>query len=329
MRYWRSTGTFKRYKPSWKRPAKRHLAKRRRIAASEPLFRNHARHYQTERIFFNNIKKYGIFALMLGWLVLLIYLPYFRITQVTYAGLSLTQPEEIKPLVENYLISSPLLPTNNYFLIRPQKLIKILQKTFAFSAVEIKKIFPNTLAVTVDEKTSTIVYDTGESYFLLDPSGTAIKYLGSSASSSALVAPTSTTILDEVSASTTTPLVPEHAPNVDFLPRQFKLYPLVYDKSATTSIVLGSPQLLSNETIKNIIKMHRALKEGRIASPSYFIVGGVENNTTIIHTDRPWLIYFNPQADVQTQFDSITTILKNSKPQSYVDVRFGERVYWK
>ncbi|MBU0545664.1 hypothetical protein KKA13_00205, partial [Patescibacteria group bacterium] len=48
-----------------------------------------------------------------------------------------------------------------------------------------------------------------------------------------------------------------------------------------------------------------------------------------VYTSAPWVIYVQPLDDFERQMANLKAVLKTNVPSEYVDLRFGDRVYWK
>lgn len=278
-------------------------------------------------------------ALVVLWLGLMVYLPYFRINSVTFEGLKIIKQEEINKFVwDNYLTGSKLIPANNYFLVSAGQIKNGLLKQYSLNGVEVKKVFPGQLNIIIEEKISSIIYDNGQSYYLLDKEGSVVKYLSQVGVSEYKAAtptemppttPTSTvtsTRVFSISISTTsTPL--EHLPDFKRIKKNFGAFPLVFD--------LREPQLNDKQTevlpaslINSAIDWYGALEKRGIAGVKYFTLDQPSAGLTI-YTNLPWKLYINPSGDLENQIANLKIILRDNNPREYVDMRYGERVFWK
>ena len=58
------------------------------------------------------------------------------------------------------------------------------------------------------------------------------------------------------------------------------------------------------------------------------IIDNIGSGVTVI-TSNTWDVKINPENDIQSQLAKLKIILKENKIQLYVDLRYGERVFWK
>jgi hypothetical protein len=125
------------------------------------------------------IKQCLVPALFLTWFGLLVYLPYFRVTKVVYYGLQMIKKDEVNDYVHSTIFKNhAFLPGNNYFFLNSDKIQAELENKFSVSSVTVTKVFPNEINIELQEKVSTMIYENDNQYFLLDQSGSIIKFLG-------------------------------------------------------------------------------------------------------------------------------------------------------
>lgn len=336
MKHFRSEYAFQKYKPhvSWRQKFLRFFRKKQyTISSAQDSF-----HYKT-----NPFKKHKkpskikikviIFVIFLiAWTICLAYIPYFRINKIDYSGLNNTTKNELDAFVyENFLNKKNILPLNAYFFIDTDKISGELYKKFAFETVEVIKTFPNQLNIKIKEKISSVIYDNGKKYFLLDSGGTAIKYLKD-------VEPyeitqkvvTSSINLLTLNSSSTIPVTTstdEHTPDYKKIKELFGTYPIIYDRRSF-DVEIKQENILPSEHIAAAIAWHKALTEQGIAEPKFFALDNL-NSGVVIDTASSWDILFQPKNNNDAQINTLKEILPTIKPQQYVDLRYGEKVYWK
>jgi len=336
MKHFRSEYAFQKYKPhvSWRQKFLRFFRKKQyAIPSSGDSF-----HYKTNPFKkhkgSNTIKiKVIVFVIFLiAWTVCLAYIPYFRISKINYSGLNNTTRNELNDVIYgDFLNKKSVLPLNAYFFINTGKISNELYKKFAFETVDVKKIFPNQLDIKIKEKISSVIYDNGKKYFLLDSGGTAIKYL-MDVQSYELTQEINTSSFDLLASSTTTPgstssSVQKHTPDYKNITKQFGNYPLVYDRRSF-DIEIKQENILPSEHIAAIITWYKTLTEQGIAEPKFFALDNL-NSGIVIDTADSWDILFQPKNNSDVQISTLKEILPTIKPQQYVDLRYGEKVYWK
>ncbi|MEK7131316.1 MAG: hypothetical protein AAB797_01090 [Patescibacteria group bacterium] len=335
MKHFRSEYAFQKYKPhlSWRKKVLRFFRKKQyTISSPQDSF-----HYKT-----NPFKKHKkpskikvkliiFITLLVAWTICLAYIPYFKINKINYSGLSNTTENELNEFVyENFLNKKSVLPLNAYFFIDTSKISGELYKKFSFETVAVIKEFPNRLDINIKEKISSVIYDNGKKYFLLDSGGTAIKHLRdvetyevtqkfASSTADMLAANSSSTPINTSSA--------EHIPDYKKINKLFGNYPIVYDRRSF-DVEVKQEGILPPEHIAAIIAWYKILAEQGIASLKFFTLDNLNSGITIDTTDS-WSILFQPKNNNDAQINTLKEILLTIKPQQYVDLRYGEKVYWK
>jgi len=179
----------------------------------------------------------------------------------------------------------------NRFLFSKKKLQDFLGQTFAFDQLTIS-LKKQTLSLTVKERTSDIVWKTDKELYLADLKGIITKKIDA---------------LDEK-----TPL------------------PIMIDRNGK-SIAIGE-QILSETQIKNILSFHQLLFAQGISFTETQIDLQVGKWIGVL-TTQGYTILFDPDGDLNAQSDRLSVLLKDtlkdlSKLQ-YIDLRFGDHVYYK
>lgn len=335
MKHFRSEYAFQKYKPhlSWRKRILRFFRKKQyTIASPQDSF-----HYKTNPFKKHKkpskikIKLIVFIALLVAWTICLAYIPYFKINKINFSGLSNTTENELNEFIyENFLNKNSALPLNTYFFIDTNKISASLYKKFSFETVEVIKEFPNRLNINIKEKISSVIYDNGKKYFLLDSGGAAIKYLRdvepyemaqkSISSSTDMLMTTSGLILINTSSV-------EHTPDYKKINKLFGNYPIIYDRRGL-DVEVKQENILPPEHIAAVIVWYKALFEQGIAHLKFFALDNLNSGITIDTADS-WDILFQPKNDNDAQINTLKEILPTIKPQQYVDLRYGEKVYWK
>jgi cell division septal protein FtsQ len=339
MKHFRSEHAFEKYKPhvSWRKKLARFFRKKQQglQAVPEPShYRSHP-FRSAAKPSSAKIKVILFFTLLAFWIACLAYIPYFKINKIEYSGLNNTSKKELDEFInQQFLNKKSRLPLNNYFFISADKISKNLDNTFSFDTVEVNKVFPDKLEINVREKTSSVIYDNGQKYFLLDSGGTVIKYLAD-VEARETTKKTISTIpdLSLVTSSTTSTLMMintstyEHTPNNEKINKLFGQYPIIYDRRGI-STEIKQTNVLPADYISAVLSWYKYLNEQGRMSPKFFILDDL-NSGIAIDTNLSWNIIFQPKKDTATQLTTFKEILPSIKPKDYVDLRFGEKVYWK
>lgn len=343
MRHYKPEYTFAKYKPyqsPWKRffsVFKRKKQKNIYPVRGVPSYKvNPFKKTAKKPITAGRIIGTILFILVIAWMGMLVYMPYFRINNIEYSGLTNLSQREIEEFIKtNYLDGGKIIPSNDYFLVDTNKIQKGLSDKFSAQSIKVEKIFPNRLNVNVVEKQSSLIYDNGQKYFLLDNGGSVIKYLADVNTdeyrvvTTTNVTSTNTPRIIMVSTSSPnniSPTTTEHIPDSDKIKNQFGSYPILFDNRGLT-IAEKELDILPDDLINFIVYWYTDLPKQGI-QPQYFVLDNL-NSGVLIKTNKVWSIFVQPNNDYTSQLNNFKSILKTIKPKEYIDLRFGERVYWK
>lgn len=340
MKHMHSERAFEKYKPhiSWRKKLSLFFARKQQknITPIEtgphykinPFKQRRAEKRRTGP----SIKVLSFFIVASFWLACLLYIPYFHIQKIEYSGLKNNTKQELDSFIyTNYINKKGVLPWGNYFFITESKLTKDLLDNFSFETVVVKKTFPHKISVDVIEKISSVIYDNGKKYFLLDQQGTVIKFLTDvepteiTKKQNIVLLSTSTT--DSVSSTFFSTTSITHTPNIGKITKQFGDYPIIYD-SRNIEVEKNSANILPSQYITATIEWYNELSQRGSITPEFFVIDNLNAGATI-NTDQNWDIFIQPRNNTASQIDTFKKILSSIKPKSYIDLRFGEKVYWK
>jgi cell division septal protein FtsQ len=119
-----------------------------------------ARHSKYSKVY-RKIAKYLLVCLLIvGWGSLPIFLPFFRISSVTYTGFSSPELQKVaeKTVADSLTIDKPWWPRSNFFIFNTETLTTELLKEPRLRSVEVQKTFPHNLIIIAAEKSSRVVY---------------------------------------------------------------------------------------------------------------------------------------------------------------------------
>ncbi|MFA5127578.1 MAG: hypothetical protein WC457_01065 [Patescibacteria group bacterium] len=287
-----------------------------------------------------------LIAIPTAWLGLMLYLPFFQINTVTINGLRLLNQSEINNYIHDRYIAHSWWPKNNYFLINANIISSDITSKYAVNKVEIKKIFSHEIQINIEEKITSIIYDNGQNYFLLDGEGTVVKTITldqetspaspvldvTSTTTSQIISPdliTSTTSPQIMATTTLFTATNTHKPAyIKFFGEYYDM-PIFYD-ARELNVHDKQINVLPAELIKSIIEWKQALKENGVGDVNYFTSNNPTAGITAV-LSQPWNILVQPTNDMPEQIQNLKTILANPevKPTEYIDLRFKERVFWK
>ena len=93
-------------------------------------------------------------------------------------------------------------------------------------------------------------------------------------------------------------------------------------------ILENETKILTPEYLQGIMDIFNGLEQGSIAKVSYFSISE-PGAGVIVSSNKSWKLLFQPDKDIKAQINNLKVILQNSSPEEYIDLRYGERVYWK
>lgn len=275
-----------------------------------------------------------ILSFFIAWFWLIFYLPYFDINNITYTGIKTLNEEEIKHFVfENYFKSGKYWHKNNYFVTKPEKIISGIKENFELSDVKITKVFPDKLQIEIVEKSQSLVYCTQNGYYLLNHDGGVTKIFWEKEVKEEEF--TTTTSTEESSTSTTlekTTVVEEiFKPDRKKIESEHGDLPLFCIAKAE-NLYLNQKNILTTSFLDMVISWQEQLKKEGMGSVEYFI--GQDNQWSSFEAyfkDKRWHLKISPE-NISQQIQKIKAVLNDEEsvtPAQYIDVRFGDRVFWK
>ncbi|MCX6782180.1 MAG: FtsQ-type POTRA domain-containing protein [Candidatus Magasanikbacteria bacterium] len=275
-------------------------------------------------------------SLIVAWLILMIYLPYFRINKINFEGLKIIDRSEIENYINRSYLQGGIIPHNNYFLISTKDITRDIQSKYAVDSVTVKKYFPGLINIQIEEKITTIIYDNGSSYSLLDKDGTVIKILEQYRETTFATTTASTTIsenvstssymTDEIASSTRTET---HKPDFQKLSGNYPGTPILLDdrnkQVFEKKVIIFAPNF-----INSIIDWQKALRSEGIGDMRYFQTDNPSAGVKA-YLNKNWYLLIQPTNPMSNQIVNLKTIISNRdiSPVEYIDLRFGERVFWK
>lgn len=200
---------------------------------------------------------------------------------------------------------------NNIFILNKNQLEEKILTKYNFEELKIFKKLPNKLKIKIKEKLPFLILNYAGSHWFLDREGR---------------------ILEEVI---------EEKIKENNLPLVSTGYSLT--SSANPKIFIKQ-KIFTEERVDFIKKIFLGLlsiipsswgerPEGAIDRISWFIVPSQKEPKLIVKTSEGWEIYFDSLGDPKSQLQNLEIILKekikeNRKNLKYIDLRFGEKVYY-
>lgn len=266
-------------------------------------------------------KKSRLFFLILiiilsGGLYFLNQSTYLQIKNIEISENFLISESEIKNIIDNQLAKKRLLilSQKNILFFNKFQAKKSIKKNYYLKNLKIKKIFPDTLKIIIEEKKSLVIWITDDRNY----------YLGSEGMVISEVKPQEEIIKKEGETQIIKPLV--NLINSDL--------PIIYDLS-NQKINIGE-KTASQKLMDFIINLNKLFKENINAEISFYQIDSPQSREVRLKTVEGWQVYFKITDDlneIATQVERLRLTLKekisDQKNLEYIDLRFGERVYYK
>jgi|GEM_PF-778278 hypothetical protein len=253
---------------------------------------------------------------------------YFELKTIEVEGCEVIDTQELTGQVAEYLEQSTLFlfTKRNRFLFSSDELRKLLEQTYSFEmlAIEIKQ---NKLFVDVKERASTFVWNTDQSWLLFDLNGVLVRYL----TTEELAWLQDPTIREgplrvdengnEIEVTQEESMTPEEI---------FHTYPIIKDLNEI-EVEIGD-KVLEPEEIDLIVEFIQ-----RVTSLGIEIqetqIDRLAGKWTGLLTTEGFLILFDTDGNIDEQVVHLSTLLQESIDESkvleYIDVRFGDHLYFK
>ncbi|MBI5793678.1 hypothetical protein HZA87_01135 [Candidatus Uhrbacteria bacterium] len=267
------------------------------------------RQYRTrdhENPYFRRVKKIpwkalslfvGTTIVFLGFLTFLLAHPALAIHEVQIDGLTHIDREEFQTEVSAYLHERVLLffHRKNQFLFSDEDLRKKLEKKFTFASLTVSQEGKK-LSIHVEERNSNLIWMTDQEY-IVDVHGVVVRRLNREDAAEANLA--------------------------SFLPS-------FYDINKVP-VTVGST-VLTEQEIERVFAFHKILSEqgiGFTQTRLNRLVGGWMS----VVTQEGYEIYFDVTGDIEAQGEALKMVLaeqiEDPGDLEYIDVRFGDHVYFK
>lgn len=241
----------------------------------------------------------GILIMLLGLGYLLFLSPLFTLTIVNVEGTTRIPPDLVRGVVQEHTNQTKrwwYLPGNNLFLIDEYNIRQHLEAWVDTKSVRLKKQFPHTLIITIQERVPVLVWQINDERFMLDEEGIILKTLTAADSFDRLIAWTQATGVTARTGKLGDALIP--APYAQALTQAL----------AMAAQTVGAPIMVVN-----------------------FQYGDEQN--VVFKTSEGWDIYFL-LADWQNALARLKLLLTqadapNRTQLEYIDVRYENRIFTK
>ena len=260
-------------------------------------YKKHFRIKKRRSILKNRFFWFGFFflAVLGGIFYLFIFSSVFQIKEIKVAGAAKIPPQDIKNMLDSKISRNFFtLKSRSLFLVDAKKLSQNILSDFLWiSSANIKKVVPNVLAVEVRERTAAGRWCRDQDCFYFDKTG------------------------------------------MIFEKTEEPMKPLLKSELSEFKVYLGRPAL-EEKYIVSILEINKTLEEGLRLEINEFVASG-DGRRLKAETAEGWRILFDlsKENNAQEQLVNFKSVLEEKIPPEkrrnldYVDLRFGNRVYYK
>lgn len=240
----------------------------------------------------------GIIVLIITLIWLFCFSAVFNINKIKIKGLTRISNQEIENLIWQQTKNNRFLfiAQNNLIIFSKTKLIETLNKNYYFEKIIVSKRLPNILIVNIQEKSYAFIWHEADKYYYTDIDGY---------------------IINEINP----------------LEIKQKKYPLIHNKGENK--IIKNKINIDNIYINYIINLFNefSVQDKDDLKIEKFIIDKDINTIKMVLVGGP-TIYFNIKESQEKQINKLF-IIKNEKikddfrNKSYIDLRYGDRVYYR
>lgn len=239
--------------------------------------------------------KLFFFFLIMGFFWISFFSQYFVAKNIQVNGEG-SHNEEIDNLVRKQLEEKLffIFSQRNILFFDTKELKQTLNENYFFDELTVDKDYPDGIAVSFKEKNYSLIWLEGEKYYFIASNGSIIKELATSTEDMAV-------------------------------------FPLIENKANKS--IEGKIVANKEKEINYAMDLFEKLKDQENFIVSKFIIDN-EINTLKVAINNKTMIYFNIEDDVNEQIAKLTTVIREKIKdsfgnQEYIDLRYGDRVYYK
>ncbi|OGH69574.1 MAG: hypothetical protein A3C90_02545 [Candidatus Magasanikbacteria bacterium RIFCSPHIGHO2_02_FULL_51_14] len=273
-----------------------------------------------------------VFASLCTVLAIGLFHPFFSIRTLVIEGTDRIGELEFRGAILGAIDGNIMfvLPRKNYFLVDAEELGDIIRMRFPIESVVIRKIFPNTLDISIEEKLSTIIYDTGNEYSYLGLDGNIIEVIRKVGEDEwyETTRVVTTTLADGSIEEREEVVRRFHVPPIKQIRAEMGEYPVLYDARNKTPGI--NDTALRGEIVSGIISWYSMIDRNSDVPFAYVVIDDELGDATIV-TEEGWEVRVKLDERVGEQFEDMQYVLREkvTRPNlKYIDVRFDDRVYW-
>ena len=278
-------------------------------------------HQKPIKIFFQGILRLALLV-ALGFL-LYIFMSHsaLQINNVQISGAKNVNSQKIETVVYSILAGNRfnIFPSKHYLFVPVQEIQSVISEKFPVDTVAVKKIFPGSLSIFIEEQVSSIIYDNTMQYFLVDKDGKFVEPLRKVASYE--------WVQEENTTSSTTTKNYNVSTDVSSFKNEHDGLPIFVDVRQAPFKEDISLNKIQSSIVSTTIYWQRMFNKQEIDF-LYIAITDPRAEQAAIHDKegRVYMISLTHEADLQLK--RINTVLEENPNAKRIDVRFLSRVYW-
>ncbi|MBP6942628.1 MAG: hypothetical protein KBB55_01140 [Candidatus Buchananbacteria bacterium] len=224
---------------------------------------------------------------------LFVYSDLLKITTVTISGTDMVPEAELRQVIDERLNNWRwfIVPERHYVWLNESRLRRDIESRYSLNKLELKKGW-KTLNVTIEEKIAYIIIYNQDKFYFADANGTVIKEIGESEAS-----------------------------------HYWQRFPVLNVGQHEVAI---SSTITTSKMVTLLLDLDAKLREQKFPIQGYE-TRGVD---TLVYVSRDgWRAFFSPERPAAESLDNLRLVLEQKVPDKnkleYIDVRFGEKVFYK
>ncbi len=235
-----------------------------------------------------------VLILFLGLFWFFFFSPVFEITKININGYTRIQQKDILDLVNNQM-SSYLNFQKNIFLFKNQTLINNLNDKYCLEKITVKKDFPATVNVIIQETRTSVVWYENENYYYVDSDGNVIE-------------------------------------KVEPLEITQKNFPIIDNQSLNYIVEKDVNQANVNQ-LKYVIELFESLNKNNYNFEiEKFLIDNEFNTVKLLIRQGP-IVKFSSQEPLEGQIAKLDILINQTLKDDYIklkkiDLRYGELIFY-
>lgn len=241
-----------------------------------------------------------ILLLILALLIFLIWFffaaPIWQIKDIKIEGLTRFSDSDIK----NYIYQQEehkrlmLFKQDNIFLFKKDEVWSSLDENYNFSKLEIKKGFPNTIKIIIQERPYSFIFQQGDDYYYASSDGYVLR---------------------------------ENA-----VSEEDKTHYFILENKNQNNLITSSDEInITDDYLSFIQKLHDTLTSQEDLVINRFIIDQEFNTVKVDFKEGP-VVFFNTKSDIAEQVNRLALVKKekikdNFNRVEYIDLRYGDRIF--